>query len=293
MSNDACKSIAAAQGYVYLEDIKANNQNKILNVSNIVIPKPNYLYKSFNELVNKNNQNVNAFVKNDFCQYQIELDKHPNSIWEDKDNRPEIKIRESIDKKLMEEIDEVSRCPDRYNIPRDIKASKLIPYNEWIQIGKPIREYLGYVNYRYVPSKYLKDSYQLPLDYSCFKIAHDPKVGLGVYLNIPNFNNKILPKDTKLGYYYGVYLTDKEVDKIYKNNIQDDEGLYIFQMNVEVEIDDGEFLFKGGTKIKNIVFIDSGKYGSIMSRVNYGCPSCSNCIAKTEYIPISLDTYLW
>lgn len=293
------KYIAATQGYVELKNFTAQNHHGLFDNRIRNPPIPTNIYTNFNDMtIPQNGVDPNTLIANNFGDYQVKLDMMPNALWEDKSNRPELQIREELNKKLMEEIDRISCCPDKYNIPRNLKSTSLVPYNEWNQISRPIREFLGYVNIHYVPERYLRNSYKVPLNNSCFKLGTNPNVpnmGLGVYLDMPQYNQKghYLPADTKLGYYYRVYLNDIEYQHIYSQSV-DSQSAYVFETDISVKIDDGEFTFVDGhnEKIKNILYIDGGKYGSLMTRVNHSCDRCSNCYVEKEYIPISLDTYL-
>lgn len=257
---------------------------------------PNYWsqYQFANELIKPNDFNENVFTK----------------------------IRTSVTKKIRKNIEKYSMCPDRYNIPRDIKTINYsVPMKDLVILTKPLREYIGFLNFRFVPKEERKFTYPRLIPQEWLFIAdsriissnnsdneisplsdsdQDDEqdrnyISQGLFVHFPsNFKsdktqrNRYIEAGSCICPYYGVYLTNEEYKKIYGES-NDESATYVYSDDVYIDYNDGV------NELHNVfyerIFIDGGKYGSLATRSNHACDDCCNCIIKKYYIPISMDTY--
>lgn len=235
---------------------------------------PNYWsqFQNANELIKPNDFNINTFTK----------------------------VRNNITKAIRKNIEKISMCPDRYNIPRDIKVTDkdVVLMKDLVILTKPLREFIGYINFRFVPKKERRFTYPrlIPQDWLFIADSRIKDIGQGLFVHIPNNFKTNLPQSQRViesgSYicpYYGVYLSFEEYDNIYNYKNKTDNATYVYTDDVFIDYNDGV------NELTNVfyerIYIDGGKYGSLATRSNHSCDDCCNCVIEKLYIPISMDTY--
>lgn len=221
-------------------------------------------------------------------------------------------IRKELGKGIRKIVEEMSEKPDQYNIPRDIKVAGLLPINELIVISKSLREYMLYLNYRFVPPSQRLAAYPRCIPQTWLTLqdtgrtdSHGNPVGIGVFLNIPNDEyfvaevknshgnyvkapRKFIPAGTYICTYEGVCLSEKEYANIYDTQ-HHENGIYTLGVDMNVQYNDGLNVIRNA--YYKTVYIDGGKYGNFATRMNHACRFCANAECIQMYVPISLDTY--